>query len=177
MTSTIAQFNMQFDAVEDRMQLRVLSTDDKEIRVWLTRRYVRLLLKTLSKQLPADSMVKLQAWQQDSGSGAMGDTENIAASHFDEEYLATEDTGLPLGEEPVLVSTITYREQEDGSLALVLGQQHEEGAKMQISLSSELAENLVQMLLEASRVAEWNLNIKPLVEDLSGQRGADAVLH
>ncbi|MDP6968273.1 MAG: hypothetical protein QGG88_04075 [Gammaproteobacteria bacterium] len=177
MTNSIAQFNIQFDAVEDRLQLRVLSTDDKEIRVWLTRRYVRLLLQTMSEQLPEDSQVKLQKSQLDHGSTATDDSEGISDSQFDEQYKGTEDTALPLGADPVLVSNIACREQTDGNLALVLGQQHEDGVKMQMSLSTELAENLVQMLLQAARVAEWDLNINSWAENFANQRTDNTVLH
>ena len=59
-TNSIAQFNIQFDAVEGRLQLRVLSTDNKEIRVWLTRRYVDLLLNTMPQQLSANSQIYIQ---------------------------------------------------------------------------------------------------------------------
>ena len=177
MANTIAQFNMQFDAIEDRLQLRVLSTDDKEIRVWLTRRYVRLLLKTLGKQLSTDNNVKLQFWQQEYDSVTMDDIEDADMPQFEEAYMATEDTVLPLGQDPVLVSSIAFRNYDNGNFSLVLGQEHEGGVKMQISLSNALVENLLQMLLEAARVEEWNLKIKPLMEDSEKQNKGNAVLH
>ena len=74
MTNAIAQFNIQFDATEDRLQLRVLSTDDSEVRIWLTRRYVRLLLPVLQEQAGTHGQPLVASWGEASNSGLSSDS-------------------------------------------------------------------------------------------------------
>ncbi|MCP4880933.1 MAG: hypothetical protein GY905_10350, partial [Gammaproteobacteria bacterium] len=114
---TISQLNIQYDAIEDRLQLNVLSTDDAETRIWLTRRYVRLLLKEL-QQIRGDSLSEKQLWRQDqanvgSGQASTSEDANVSGTNadvrFDDVYMATDDTHLPLGEEPILVARIGLR--------------------------------------------------------------------
>ena len=174
-TNSIAQFNIQFDAVEDRLQLRVLSRDNTEIRVWLTRRYVDLLLNTMPQQLSENSQQKLQAWQPNKGDSLTEQGSDDV--RFDEQYLGSDKTERPLGDEPVLVSTIAYRKQENDYLVLIFGQADEEGIKMQISLSDDLAENLWQMLAEACRIAEWHISIKTINDSSAELYTENNVLH
>ena len=174
-TNSIAQFNIQFDAIEDRLQLRVLSRDNTEIRVWLTRRYVDLLLNTMPQQLSENSQQKLQAWQPNKGDGLTEQGSDDV--RFDEQYLGSDKTERPLGDEPVLVSTIAYRKQENDYLVLIFGQADEEGIKMQISLSDDLAENLWQMLAEACRIAEWHISIKTINDSSAELYTENNVLH
>ena len=175
MTNAIAQFNIQFDAVQDRLQLGVLRTDDTEIRIWLTRRYVRLLLKVLKDQVSEVGEAAIQSWGLEQTQKAFASGED-ADVNFDEEYLATDDTQLPLGEEPILVTRIACREQKEGSLTLVLGQESEGGMQMEMNLTDELTVNLAHMLLESSLAAEWDLQGKPVMGEFTDYiKGA--VLH
>ena len=175
MTSSIAQFNIQFDPVEDRLQLRVLSTDDTEVRIWLTRRYVRLLLKVLKDQVSEVGKAAIENWGLEQAKQAFTANDDTS-TNFDEEYLGTDDTQLPLGEEPILVTRIACREQVVGNLALVLGQENEGGMQMEMNLTDELSVNLAHMLLESAIAAEWDLAEKPVIGDFSDYiKGA--VLH
>ncbi len=181
---TISQLNIQYDAIEDRLQLNVLSTDDAETRIWLTRRYVRLLLKEL-QQIRGDSLSEKQLWRQDqanvgSGQASTSEDANVSVANadvrFDDVYMATDDTHLPLGEEPILVARIGLRENDNGNLQLTLGQEHKGSMQMELDLPEDLVINLLKMLYKASAVAEWDLGLAPQNEvyahDLSG-----AVLH
>ncbi len=181
---TISQLNIQYAAIEDRLQLNVLSTDDAETRIWLTRRYVRLLLKEL-QQIRGESLSEMQLWRQGqanvgSDQTSMSEDANVSGANadmrFDDEYKATDDTHLPLGEMPILVARIVLRENDNGNLQLTLGQEHKGGIQMELDLPEELVINLLKMLYKASAVAEWDLGLAPQNEvyahDLSG-----AVLH
>ena len=181
MTNAIAQFNIQFDATEDRLQLRVLSTDDAEVRIWLTRRYVRLLLKVLQEHVGTQGQQSVATWGEVPNSGFNSGSSSVTGQNatqltdnkapgslFSDEYLATEETSLPLGEEPTLVTRIACREQDSSHLLLVLSQEQVGGVQVEINLSDELVNNLIQMLLEAASAAEWDLaGAKPAGIDFS----------
>ncbi|MBT6879194.1 MAG: hypothetical protein HOA22_06640, partial [Gammaproteobacteria bacterium] len=44
MSSTVQQFNIQYNREEDRLILKMLLSDNGEIRLWLTRRYTQMML-------------------------------------------------------------------------------------------------------------------------------------
>ena len=175
MTNGIAQFNIQFDPVEDRLKLNVLSTDNKEVRVWLTRRYVDLLLNTVPQESSDDKKQLPDAeqtyWHEEADAQ---EPENV---RFDEQYLATSETERPFGDEPVLVSTISFNKHENGQITLTLGQATEDGVQVQFSLSDELANSLFEMLLNACRLAEWNMSEKTRVSDQPELSKENTVLH
>ena len=43
--------NVSYAAREDRLLLRVSTSEDEEFRIWLTRRYTGLLLGVLNKEM------------------------------------------------------------------------------------------------------------------------------
>jgi hypothetical protein len=162
MANGIAQFNIQFDALEDRLQLRVLSTNDEEIRLWLTRRYVRLLLKALNDKFGASQSGNDQARQ---------DTER-----FSDPYMGTTETQLPLGEAPQLVSRIAIQDKDDGNVTLHLGQEIEGGMQIELGLNRQLVASLQAMLVEAAMTAEWDLAAETAVADFT-EHLSGVVLH
>ena len=180
MTNVITQFNLQFDAAEDRLCLRVLSSDNAEVGIWLTRRYVKLLLKTLGKQLNDKELAAVKNWEQtrhQEQAVIPGEPSQPAPTgpRFDDQYLATEETRRPLGDSPVLVTCITCHKKDTGHLALVLGQEQQSGVKVEFSLTKDLVQNLTQMLLEAALAAEWELSVAPIEDEVALAKGA--VLH
>lgn len=181
MTNAIAQFNIQFDALEDRLQLRVLSTNDEEIRLWLTRRYVRLLLKALADKYGHVAASEATDTSTDFASGvALDGAANggirSSADRFADPYRGNDDTHLPLGEEPKLVSRIALQEKPEGNVTLVLGQEEAGGMQIELGLNRELVVSLQAMLVEAASTAEWDLGDVAQVEEFT-EHLTGVVLH
>lgn len=188
MANGIAQFNMQFEAVEDRIQLRVLSTNDEEIRLWLTRRYVRLLLKALADKFDLPMPTAVESQQPDFTSPQASVMAPRNASHgniapknapserFSDPYLGTEETQLPMGEAPILVSRIALKDKGDGHYGLLLGQELEGGMQVELSLNHELVDSLQAMLVEAATTAEWDLGVVAQAEEFT-EHLSGVVLH
>ncbi len=170
MANSIAQFNIQFDALQDRLQLRLLSTDDEEIRLWLTRRYVRLLLKALSD--------KFGPLVEPSGSGLAREAaaSTGVSARFSDPYMGTDDTHLPLGAEPQLVSRIALQEQPAGEITLLLGQEEEGSMQIELGLNRQLVTSLQAMLMEAALSAEWDLPSADVAEDFT-EHLSSVILH
>ncbi len=55
------QINLGFSPEEDRLLLRINTTGKTEYRLWMTRRYVKLLWKLLTKSVDSLPDVKAQA--------------------------------------------------------------------------------------------------------------------
>ena len=61
MSGSISQMQMIYNSEEDRILSRVNSTDNKEFRFWITRRYALLMLKILKDHRESDPDVVIQA--------------------------------------------------------------------------------------------------------------------
>ena len=60
MAGSINRIQIAYSAEEDRMLFRVNSTDHKEFRFWLTRRFTVLLMRELSEHRSRDPDVASQ---------------------------------------------------------------------------------------------------------------------
>ena len=55
----IHQIQMAFDKLQDRILLRVSTSDQAEFRFWMTRRYTKLLWTMLIKMLERDPAAEI----------------------------------------------------------------------------------------------------------------------
>ena len=153
MNNSLQQLNIQFDPIQDRLTLRILSGDNSEIRVWLTRRFTKLLLGVLdSVSSPEIDPVTTPHAEE------MKDFHREAAlegSNFEDDYREESVSAYPLGESPVLVSRIDYRKNESGTVALTLGV--EGGQNININLDTKLMHAMVKILQQGATLAEWEL--------------------
>lgn len=149
----LRQMNVQFVPQEDRLILRVRSDDGSEIRAWLTRRYTRLLMGALQKILdkdqprtePVSLQSAMQSFQRDAaliGADFATRYDSSAASH-------------PLGEAPVMLSTIKYRRTDQGIVLLTLGMP--DGKTISLQLDRSLLYVLIKLLEDGANSAEWDL--------------------
>ena len=153
----LQQFSASYDSVQDRLLLRVRSSDDAEYRFWITRRYLALLWPLLMKMADAFSDRK-----------APGDplTRNALAELAHGEAVGKADFGsayqdgslFPLGEEPILLVRITVKPLEGSTQMLTLLPQ--EGQGINLNLDEKLVHVLARLLQEAATGAEWALGLR-----------------
>ncbi|MDK9703947.1 MAG: hypothetical protein OEL20_12495 [Sulfuritalea sp.] len=153
----LEQFNASFVSEQDRLLLRVRSSDDAEYRFWITRRYLALLWPMLMKMADAFSSRK-----------APGDplTRNTLAELAHGEAVSKADFGsayqdgsiFPLGEEPVLLARITVKPLAGDTQTLTLLPQHGQGINLE--LDEKLVHILARLLQEAAAAADWGLNLR-----------------
>ncbi|MES9858876.1 MAG: hypothetical protein ABW166_20100 [Sedimenticola sp.] len=176
-TNTLQQLNIQFDSIQDRLILRILSSDGNELRIWLTRRYTRLLLGVIDKIVhptigaeKAPHAEEIKAFERDAA---------LESGNFKEEYKADAAENFPLGESPTLASRIDYKKLGNGAVALTFGIQG--GQNININLDISLLHALVKILKQGSTMAEWNLAASSLKEagssSLTSTNKPDTILH
>jgi len=149
----LRQMNVQFVSQEDRLILRVRMDDDSEIHAWLTRRYTRLLLGVLNKLLdqeqgkadPVPVQAAMKSFQRDAA---------LIGADFGTVYDRSA-TQHPLGEAPVLLSSIKYQRIDRGMILLTLGLP--DGKTIGFQLDSKLLHVLIRLLEEGSKSADWDL--------------------
>ena len=121
----IHQMSVTYLPEQDRILMRINTTDGEEMRMWLTRRLMVGLWPLMSKLL-TEHLLKLESAGA-SLSGANPELKKMLADFRKEEFLQHADfdtpymqgqTRLPLGEEPLLVTDVDAAPLANGPLRL-----------------------------------------------------------
>jgi hypothetical protein len=158
MADKLHQFQMAFVAEQDRMLLRISTRDKAELRLWMTRRVVRLLWGALLKMIEAvpEKDTPVEARNRE------------AILHF-EHQSAVEQTDFetpfqeaaisyPLGVEGVLVASLQISRKPKGACTLKLSPKQGKGITM--NLDDKLMHSFMEMLIDSSKRAQWDLELK-----------------
>jgi hypothetical protein len=169
--SQLHQMQLTFAPEEDRLLFRVNTTGRTrmEFRFWFTRRYVRLLWQALMsmlerrqpREVAADEIAKTQAI-------ATEHQQAVAQADFQTQY--QESAVFPLGEQPILVSRVSLKENAQGEQILCLHPTAGQG--LEIGLNNQILHSFCKLLADSVRQADWDLGLDIVrAEDLIARRG------
>jgi len=159
------QINVTFQPVEDRLLLRISTKQTGsegigEVRLWLTRRYVRLLWSVMEKLLEED-VVKLpqvtptnkQVFKR------LQQQSDIAQSDFSTPYAPPEiPLETPWGDAPLLLSKIQVRKDKNGGHVLYLGAEDNKG--LHLNMNTQLVNSFMKLLADTTEKAKWDLRFQ-----------------
>jgi hypothetical protein len=149
MTDPLHQINVSFVAREDRLLLRISTRGGDEYRIWLTRRYTRLLIDLLRKQMEKHGGAPTLA--------ASGETRRMfRQGAMNRNYDDERSAGLPLGEQGILAQRIHASNAPDGRLALQLLPEGDQGVTL--NLDKTLLYFFYNLLTQGVEQAQWNLS-------------------
>ena len=165
----IHQMQITRDELEDRLLLRVSTTDNAEFRFWLTRRFVKQLWGLLLKMLEWDRAV-----QQQLDAGMRQTVMQIQHEGYAQQgdFSKGYEEGphnLPLGATPVLLSKGKGTRRDDGLQVLSL--QPEQGQGLDMTLDTALLHIFAKLLRDAAVHPDWDLNLalgEPAAESAQG---------
>ena len=143
----VRQLQVANDSVQDRLILRIATDSNEEIRIFLTRRFLREVWPHLSRLLA--SQLAHASESADSAS------EHEAAS-FEQPFKEDNPT-YPLGSTPLLASEVTFEGSTDNFTRLIFREGRERS--FSLALNSELLQALCSMLRAASEQAKWDLGL------------------
>ncbi|HEX4878478.1 MAG TPA: hypothetical protein VFV39_01425 [Limnobacter sp.] len=157
----IKQLQIAYAPEHDRLLMRINSAENQEVRVWLTRRMVRLLIPSLD-----DMMQKLLASDRplnDVGRKAlleMSREVSLYSADFKSPF-QDKNTTTPLGADPLLITQIELRPAAEGHgtdlmLKLVSGS----GKGFEMRMAEQLQHGFADLLVKACHQAEWGLHFK-----------------
>jgi hypothetical protein len=158
---TIHQIQIRHDEAEDRLLLRLSTTDNCEFRFWLTRRFTQRLWTILVQMLEWDEAVRQQlnpetrhavVELQHEGYSSQADF----ATRF-AEPAADAPRRLLLGEAPVLLATVKANKHGKGLQMLSLLPLKGQG--VDISLDTKLLHIFTRLLREQVSKTDWELNL------------------
>ncbi len=161
MTERLHQLNLQFDPVEDRILLRMTVGAPEalsEFRLWLTRRFVALLWKSLrgaaAESVRADERIApasreaVLRFQQESA---------LAQADFSTPFTG-DDAARPLGDAPILVSKARIARTPQGGPLLLL--EAAGGPALRINMNDGLLHSFMKLLTDAAQKAQWGLDLR-----------------
>lgn len=157
MSSRIHKLEISFDPFQDRLILKFHTEDLSEYRLWLTRRFTKLLWKILQDLLKKmTSSPKQQAQEVKKISHAFEKEQSMKNSTFAQKYSSKVNISkTPLGIEPILITKIQITEQETNGPILCL--LPEKGQGFEILASSMIINALCKLISETLSKTDWDL--------------------
>jgi len=152
----IHQIQMAYDKEQDRILLRLSTRERTEFRFWLTRRYVKRLWGLLIRMLEQDESFRRLSDEARRALLGMQHEASIVDGDFSKSY---EDGArqLPLGPEPVILTTA--RGKGDAKGGQVLSLHPTRGQGIDIALNNKLLHMVVKLLRDAVSHSDWDVRI------------------
>jgi len=171
------QITLDFDAEQDRLLMRISTSDAKEIALWLTRRCVKLMWPLFVKMVESSPRIQLRTASAEARA-ALLELEHEKAmqkADFSTPYQASARE-RPLGAEPILVARMHTGRDERGNHVLSLLPARGQGVNL--CMEGELLHSCCRLLQSAVAKAEWDFKLEfpevPLTaEDARGARSVN----
>ncbi|NQV83221.1 MAG: hypothetical protein HQ494_05320 [Rhodospirillales bacterium] len=156
MTSGLHQITMSYSVEDDRLLLRISTTEKSEFQFWLTRRFVQVLWPALLTAIEQENSGNKLALQPAAKQAVMAMEHQQAVGASD--FTHTHDEGSKkLTAAPLLVVGGSVIPGKGGVTGLVLKTQA--GAEIKLSLSKELLHALCKLLVGSTMKAAWGLDL------------------
>jgi hypothetical protein len=164
----IHQLSVNYLQEQDRILLRINTTDSAELRLWFTRR-LTLGLTPLLTRVVADMVAKQEAVASPHSLAATADaqTKALLAEFKKEASLQTSDFAtpfkdlpaqLPLGSEPLLVTEVNMTPLPGGQLQMAFSENLPDTPhprNFQVTLEANLIHGFVHLLEKALAASQW----------------------
>ncbi len=155
--ASLHQITMSFSPEEDRILLRISTTDGSEYQLWLTRRFIRVLWGALLQTLERDPELK-KAVMPEVKDAIMGmrHQEALASSDFEQPHQdgkrnLTSNTG------PLIVTGGTVTPMKNGTTRLTFATA--DGKGINFSLDEKLLHATCHLIISTTQKAEWDLDL------------------
>lgn len=158
MSAALEQMQLRFVPEEDRLLLRIRTTDRAEFRFWLTRRFVKLLWGVLQRLMESTEHARAQVDPHSRREVVSFQHEHaMRNSDFSTPYREAA-AHSPLGPAPLLLSRIRLR--EDRGAARVLCLHPERGRGIEVAMNETLLHSFSHLLADTARAAQWDLHLQ-----------------
>jgi len=165
------QMQLTFAPEDDRLLFRVNTAGGRhraEFRFWFTRRYVKLLWTALMNMLERRQPQKFPDEIAKTKALAVEHQKAVEQADFQTQY--QESAVFPLGEQPILVSRVTLKENERGEQILCIHPTNGQG--LELGLNDQILHSFCKLLADCAKTAEWDLPFDfAKAEDLIARRG------
>ena len=160
MTNKISQIQATYNSTEDRILLKVKTLNEQVYLAWITRRFVKLLVPILHGQHPNTGIPLFDA--KTAQIKQLEKQQTQMSGDYDTKYTEPEKAEYPLGEKPILLAKITFKnlQSENGQLIF----EPETGQGILLPYHADLLGPLIKVFSQALITAEWGLELEPILE-------------
>ena len=153
------QIKIDYVAEQDRLLMQLATSNEQEVRMWLTRRFVKLLWPLMVK-LAEEASPRIRTQADPEARKALLSLEHeeaMARADFSKPY---DDSvrAMPLGEEPLLLARI--QTAHDSSGQPVVAMHPAEGQGVTLTFDSVLLHSLCRLLQAAVAKSDWDMELK-----------------
>ena len=148
MQNTLQQINISYVPNEDRLLLKARTSNENELRIWLTRRYTSLLINVLAQQMDKAGGIMELASNKTT-------LEQFKGGAFEQDYKPLSRQNFPLVENGILGYRINAGKNADARVNLQLLPETGEG--LNLVLDKSMLFMFYNLLEQALVHAEWNL--------------------
>lgn len=155
----LQQLKVDYDAEQDRLMMHVATSEGVEVRLALTRRFVKLLWPLLVK-LAEDASPRIRTQANPEARKALLGLEHehaVSKADFSRPYDAG-GSARPLGEAPLLLTRIRTGHDRSGQPVVAL--HPSEGQGITLTLDSVLLHSLCRLLHAAVKKSDWDIELK-----------------
>jgi hypothetical protein len=155
----LQQLKVDYGAEQDRLLMLISTDDGQEVRLWLTRRYVKLLWPLLVK-LAEEASPRIRTQASPEARKALLGIEHEQAvnkADFTKAY-EKKSRSTPLGEDPLLLGRIQTGHDRKGRPVLALHPAVGQG--ITLTLDSVLLHSLCRLLQAAVKKSGWDIELK-----------------
>jgi hypothetical protein len=153
------QLKIDFAAEQDRMLMLIAASEQVEVRMWLTRRFVKLLWPLLVK-LAEEASPRIRTQPNPEARKALLNIEHeqaVSKANFSLPY--DESTrATPLGAEPLLLARIQTGQDPNGHP--VVAMHPGEGQGVTLTLDPVLLHSVCRLLQAAVKKSDWDMELK-----------------
>src|SRR3954466_13655413 len=153
------QLKVDYDAEQDRLLMLVATHGGVVMRLFLSRRFVKLLWPLLVK-LAEEASPRIRTQANPEARKALLGLEHehaVSKADFSKPYDAGEAT-RPLGESPLLLARIQTGHDRNGQPVVAL--HPAEGQGVTLSFDSVLLHSLCRLLQAAVKKSDWDMELK-----------------
>jgi len=153
----IHQIQMAYDKAQDRLLMRLSTTDKAEFRFWLTRRYVKRLWAVLLKMIERDPSAAQYLDQDLRRAMVEFQHENmVRGGNFSKQFEEGAGT-MPLGDAPVLLARITGKQNADSTQVLCM--HPEQGRGIDLAVNAQLLHMISKLVTDAVAQSDWDISL------------------
>ena len=153
------QLKIDFAAEQDRLLMLIAASEKVEVRMWLTRRFVKLFWPLLIK-LAEEASPRIRTQADPEARLALLNLEHeeaMARADFSKPY---DDTlrAMPLGTEPLLLARIQTGHDSNGQPVVALHPVAGQGVTL--TFDSVLLHSVCRLLQAAVQKSDWDMELK-----------------
>ncbi len=158
MNQELNQIEITYSPIEDRLIMVLRMQDFSEYRLWITRKFAKMLWSILIELTQMSPAPPKEIEQQMHKTQTRFEKEQAARQVPTPAQYGMQVATQPLGKDPVLVSRIQVHRQEDNSHLLLL--LSEQGHSYQLSCNDMLVQSLARLLSASVKKASWDLDFR-----------------